>query len=197
MSIVSIRNRATEAVAGLFGLHSNQGVRELDNGPAQPVYDITRLAELASGQGAIQGYVELVATMVHAGAGDLFSNDAVDTVVGIVGNISKDRAWLMNVAADEGTAGIGDEVMGTVNLPASPGTPLGRIYACMHSATVSGLPSALGGVVAFVPNLLFNEPWFMPRGTFIRSASNASGAGTMRIFYLFWVGPIGSRPPGV
>ncbi len=196
MAIVPIRNQAALAVPGLFGLASNQGPREVDNGPAQPVYDLTRLAELASGKGSAQGYVELFNAMTHVGAGDVFAVLTVDDAVGIVGNVSKDLAWLVNVAAVEDTDGIASEVLAAIVYPASPAIPLSRLYTVMHSTVFANLPTASAGVQPAVPTLLFQGPVLLPRGTIIRVASTASGAGDITVACLFWVGPIGSRPPG-
>lgn len=194
--IVAIRNLAAQAVPGLFGLPSNQGPRNLDNGPAQPTYDLTRLAELASGAGDALGFVEGVVTMTHAIAGDIFDTFAVDDAVNRVANTQTHNAWLIYVGGDESVENIGVEAQTVILYPASQAIPTGRLLLVMHTAVFSALPTATGSVIPLVPTLSINAPIPLPRGSVMRCASEASGAGDIRVIMIFWVGPIGSRPPG-
>ncbi len=194
--IVTIANQAAKAVVGLFGLRTNQAPRELDNGPAQPTYDLTRLAELASGKGDAEGFVEGFTTMVHAIAGDLFATVAVDDIIASVGEITTDRAWLINAGGDEDTENIATELQAVILYPVGESFPTARLLMAMHASTFSSIPTSLNGVLPAVPTLTFNGPIYMPKGTIIRTASSAAAAGTIRVVLNFWVGPIGSRPPG-
>jgi len=199
VSIVTITNRATEAVARLFGLKSNQGPRELDDGPAQAVYDLSRIAEFQSGLGGQHGFIGHRGRITHVASGDLFATFNINDIIGDHGlSPSNVSAWLINVGALEATAGATDEVLASVFYPAraafSPGS---QLYSIMHSVTFAGIATASGGSVPAVPSKFFDYPIFLPSGTVFRLASNANAAVIVDFPFLFWIGPPGGRPPGV
>ena len=196
MSILAIKNAAARAVAGLFDIPSSQIPRELDNGPAQPVYDLTRIAELASGAGDALGFAEGVGTMTHVGAGDIFAVIDVDAIVNNLAHISTHNAWLVYVGGDESIENIGVEAQAVILYPSSNAIPTGRLLLVMHSGVFSAIPTATSSVFPLIPSLAMNAPIPLPRGSVIRCASEASGAGDIRVIAMFWIGPIGSRPPG-
>ena len=174
-------------------------------GSVQPVHDVSDMAMYATALGRNMGYWYIWTQQVHSGAGEIA--DTVNPFAAgsaVVNNYPATldegyRIWVIdgwgNVTANFNYAQLEvDDDTDMLGPKDATGTQPNRLLRNWDNTTQGYLSMAAPSVGSINPPF---QPVFLPHGGKLVFRSACTGAGTVNMLALIWVGKVGATPPGM